>query len=911
MRISSSIKAALAALLALSLLVLASAPAQADFGVQPGSFQNNVLDETGNVVALPQAGGHPFADEVAFSLITKPNPHPASGSEDVPDGQPREVKVELPPGLVGSPQSVPQCTVAKFVPPGFGGAPHCPVAAQVGIAEIDVSFVAGGFRQKAMLPLYNLAPPKGTVASFGFVPTVPVVVNLKLRTGGDYGVTASVENTSQAINLYSSVLRVWGVPADHRHDAERYLPGAFAPGDGFGNPLASGLNPEPFLDSPAQCGTPRSTVLNLSSWAEPDSYLRYESPAQEVGGCDRLGFPATAKVSTTSSRAGSPTGLSVDLDLPQSENPNGVITPPLKKAVVTFPQGMGVNAASASGLAGCSPQQISLESPAAADCPAASKVGSVSIKTPLLQNTLDGGVYLATQGTNPFRSLLALYIAVNDPETGVVVKVPGRVSPDPVTGQLTATFDENPQLPFEMLHLQLKSGSTAPLTTPPTCGNYTTHAELTSWARPDEAVGSDSSFTIDEGCDAAGRFAPGFQAGVRNPIAGSFSPFTLRVTREDGEQNVSRIEATLPKGVLAKLAGVPVCADADAAAGNCPVGSQVGTTSVGAGSGPSPLYVPEAGRAPTAVYLAGPYKGAPYSLVVKVPAEAGPFDLGTVTVRNALRVDPVTAQVTASSDPLPQILQGIPITYRDIRVEVDRSDFALNPTSCEPMRVASTITSIQGAVATPSSRFQVGDCADLGFAPKLALRFTGATHRAAHPKLQATVSIPSGGANIKKATVMLPKTELLENAHIRTVCTRAQFNAGAGNGAGCPSGSVYGHAKATTPLLDQPLEGPVYLRANGGERELPDLVASLGGQIHVNLVGYIDSVHSRIRNTFAMVPDAPVSKFVLTMHGGKKGLLANNTELCKAKPVASVKFAGQNGKSHDFNSVVQAGCGKK
>jgi hypothetical protein len=319
--------------------------------------------------------------------------------------------------------------------------------------------------------------------------------------------------------------------------------------------------------------------------------------------------------------------------------------------------------------------------------------------------------------------------------------------------------------------------------------------------------------------------------------------------------------------------------------------------------------VPQPGKAPTAVYLAGPYKGAPYSLVVKVPAQAGPFDLGTVAVRNALFVDPVTTQVTAKSDALPQVLGGIPISYRDIRVEVNRPEFTLNPTSCKVMAVDATVNGSGGAIATPSSRFQVGSCERLDFAPKLALSVKGKTRRAAHPAFKAVLTPPPGQANLSRAAVSLPPTEFLENAHIRTVCTRVQFNAGAGGGSECPKGSIYGKAKAWTPLLDRPLEGPVFLRSS--DHKLPDLVASLSGQIHIDLDGRIDSPHKRIRNTFEMVPDAPVSRFVLEMQGGKKGLLVNNTELCKTTPKGTAVFTGQNGKQVTSHPVMKAECGGK
>ena len=386
----------------------------------------------------------------------------------------------------------------------------------------------------------------------------------------------------------------------------------------------------------------------------------------------------------------------------------------------------------------------------------------------------------------------------------------------------------------------------------------------------------------------------------------------LKLQRDDGTARFRGLTVALPKGLLGKLAGVPYCAEtalagvpsaegtgaAQVASPSCPAASQVGTASVDAGAGTSPFHV-STGKA----YLAGPYNGAALSLAVVTPAIAGPFDLGNVVVRTALRVNPETAQITAVSDPLPTILQGIPLDLREIRVNVDRPDFTLNPTSCDPMAIHGAITSTTGQNANVSSRFQVANCERLGFKPKLAIRLMGKTHRSAHPKLRATLTMPKGGANIARAQVTLPKTEFLENAHIKTICTRVQYAART-----CPAQSVYGYAKAWSPLLDKPLEGPVYLRSSNNP--LPDLVASLDGQIHVDLVGRIDAVNARIRNTFDLVPDAPVSKFVLTMQGGKKGLLVNNTELCKATPRASVKFDAHNGKVSDYNPVARADCGK-
>jgi hypothetical protein len=434
---------------------------------------------------------------------------------------------------------------------------------------------------------------------------------------------------------------------------------------------------------------------------------------------------------------------------------------------------------------------------------------------------------------------------------------------------------------------------------------------LTPWARPTEPVTARSSFTIDEGCANADLFQPTLEAGTTSPAAGHSSPFTLRVVDPNGQQNLARIQTTLPEGVLAKLKGVAVCGEADAATGNCPQASQVGTTTVGAGSG-NPIYVPQPGRPPTAVYLGGPYKGAPYSLVVKVPAQAGPFDLGTVAVRNALQIDPTTTQVTATSDPLPQILLGVPITYRDVRVDVNRPDFTLNPTSCEPMQVTSTLSSIEGTTANPTDRFQAAGCGELGFKPALAISLKGEKKRSGNPALTAVLKAKQGEANIAKTTVLLPTNEFIDNAHINNPCTRVQFNENA-----CPKGSILGTATAYTPLLDQPLSGPVYFRSNGGDRELPDIVADLNGAIHVTVVGFVDSVRkkgtekSMVRTRFVNVPDAPVSKFVLKLFGGKRGLIENSTNICKHLGKAKVQMDGQNAKANDFDLTIGTGCGGK
>jgi hypothetical protein len=625
-----------------------------------------------------------------------------------------------------------------------------------------------------------------------------------------------------------------------------------------------------------------------------------------LGGCERLGFNPSAEVRPTTPANRSASGLDVSIKVPQNESPEGLATADVRKTVVTLPEGFAINPAAAVGQDACSEAQIGIGSNDPPTCPAASKIGSVKIKTPLLEEELEGDVFLARQKENPFGTLIALYLAVKGP--GFYLKLPGKVELDQSSGRVVTTFDNTPQLPFEELNLALTGNVSAPLTTPSTCGTYQAQVEMTSWASS-KVVTLQSPMKVAEGCSGGG-FSPGFKAGTKDPSGGSFSPFTLQVTRNDAESNLSSIKATLPPGVLAKLAGVPLCGDAQAASGDCPAASQVGSTTVGAGFGPTPVFVPEAGKAPTAVYLAGPYKGAPYSLVVKVPAQAGPFDLGTVLVRNALRVDPTTTQVTAESDQLPQILEGIPVSYRDVRVEINRNEFTVNPTNCSQFQVAATLSSAAGQTASPTAPFAAASCERLGFKPTLALQMKGQTKRAGNPALTATLKAPAGQANIADTTVILPKTVFIDQRHVSNPCTMVQFNANA-----CPAKSVLGRAVATSPLLDKLLEGPVYFRSNGGARKLPDIVADLNGQIHVVLVGFIDSKKvgketSLVRTRFASVPDAPVSQFVLSLKGGKRSLIQNSANLCKARPKAEVKMTGQNGKTNDFEQRIAVKCPK-
>jgi hypothetical protein len=853
------------------------------------------------------AGGHPASLYTNLSLLSEAqtNFDVPRFVTDAPNESIRNVVVHVPPGLIGNPNATPvQCT-APQLETRFPHTvmPQCPLESQVGVVQIDAQDIVG---------LFSVEPPPGYPAEFGFTYQTVVVKLLARIRPADNGIDIISQQTPSSIPLPRTKVTFWGVPADPSHD---HLRGLCLNG-GFGynaeESCAFSSPRVPFLRNPTSCpGTPLPWRIEMDTYQHPGTYVGKDTASPPMEGCENLPFDPSLAASPGGRAARSPQSFNVSLTLPQESGPDGLAEADLRTADVTLPQGVTINPASADGLLACSDAQLRLGLEGPSECPDASELGSIELQTPLLDHPIEGSVFLRSQASSDPASgdLFRLAIELRSDRDGIAIKLPGSLVVNPETGQMTTRFAELPQLPFESMQLHFKEGPRAPLSTPSTCGTYTTHAVFTSWSG--KTVPYDSAFSIDQGCDGAA-FKPGFEAGVANSTAGDFSPFLLRVTRDAGQPNLSRIDATLPEGEVAKLAGVPVCSGAQAAGGTCPGGSRIGQVVTGIGEGSSPLYLPQPGKSPTSVYLAGPYKGAPYSVLAEVPAQAGPFDLGRVLVRSALAIDPESVQVSVKSDPLPQIFAGIPVSYRDVRVEIDRPEFTLNPTDCEPQSVRGTIGSIAGSSAAVSDRFQVGDCASLGFKPRLSITLEGKARRAGHPALTAVLRMPKGGANIARTSVALPRSELLAQEHLDTSCTRVQYSAGAGGGEGCPKGSVYGHARAFSPLLDRPLEGPVYLRSNGGDRALPDLVASLGGQIHVDLVGYIDTDKRTrgLRTTFAKVPDAPVSKFVLKLPGGKKSLLANTTDICQGKHRAVVKMGAQNGKVQNFRPLVTVKCGK-
>jgi len=901
-----------------------------------GAFGFSELDvtfeEKDGGVAM-EAGTHPFAftTTVNFNQTTDP-----SLPFEVPDGSPRDLTITAVPGLAGNPTATPRCSTLEFLAILTGDG-NCPEASQVGVTDVTYSDPDNTER----FPVYNLTPPPGVAAKLGFVvKPVAVTVEAGVNPNPPYNIVASLTNIPQALPVYGSSTKIWGYPADPNHNPER--PGCV--GD-----CSEGVPQVPFLTSPRACEGPLPTLFSARPWEEPSVLVEPppllthddSEPPQPRGfeECSKLGFTPEITSQATSRAASSPTGIDIELNVddPGIHNPIGTADSDIKRAVVTLPEGMTANPSLAEGLATCSPGRFAAEAidtePGAEGCPEASKIGTVEAETPLLEDELlHGQLFIASQDDNPFNSLLALYMVIRDRDLGVVVKLAGRVSPDPETGQLTTTFGEPghelPQFPISRVKVHLREGGRSPLIAPPACGTYTTEATFTPWANPEKPFETTASFEIDQGvngapCPPGGTppFDPGFIAGALNNDAGSHSPFYMRLTRNDGDQDLTRFSAKLPPGVVAKLAGVSQCPDAAIATAktktgrgeqadpSCPASSQIGTVIGGAGAGAQLTYVP--GK----VYLSGPHKGAPLSVVAIVPAVAGPFDVGNVVVQQALRINPRTAEVRAdgdSSDPLPHILAGIPLAVRDVRVHVDRPQFTLNPTSCAPFATVADIwgggtdvfSTADDSPVTRPSRFQAANCAALGFKPQLFLRLRGGTKRGDHPALRGVFIPRPGDANLQGLVLRLPRSAFLDQGHIRTICTRVQFAADA-----CPPAAAYGHARAFTPLLDQPLEGPVYLRSS--DNNLPDFVADLRGAIDVEAVARIDSKRGGIRATFEDTPDAPITKVVVNMQGGKKGLIVNSTNLCAKRHRANARFTAHNGRRHAINPVVRAGgCGK-
>lgn len=886
------------------------------FGVE--AFGVNITDASNQ--SYTQAGGHPYEMTTSLSFTTSTN---AWGTPDSPDANPKTVRTELPPGLIGNPEATSKCNPYEVAHADCSG------ATQVGVLRVFTTGRPSGVTS----PLYNLVPPAGVVAQFGarFNGFVTAHIDASVRTGADYGISANALYVSAGEGLIGATVTMWGVPAAKDHDSERYCPV-----EGKINEEApcsvTGMGPGmPFLSDPTSCtGTMHATLL-ADSWQEPGVFVRAGAEMPGITGCDKVPFRPTIAARPSSEIADSSTGLGLDVHIPQAQTVDSLREADLRDAVVALPEGIAINPSSANGLQGCSEGDVGYLSgdsspssprytPEPADCPDASKVGSVEIQTPVIDHPLKGGVYVATQGDNPFGSLLAIYIAVDDPQSGVVIKLAGKVTPDPHTGRLTTTFIENPQLPFEDLKLDFFGGQRAALVTPAACGTYTTTTSLTPWSAPESGPPAtpSSAFGITSGpegapCGPQG-FAPSLVAGMVGNRAGSSSAFTLTLMRRDGEQTFSSLATALPLGLMGMRSVASLCGEPQASAGACPAASKIGHVTVLSGVGSEPVTLPEAGKPQDPVYLTGPYKGAPFGLAIVVPAEAGPFNLGDggrpVVVRAGLYIDRHSGRVSIVTDPMPSMLQGIPLDIKTVNVTIDREGFMLNPTNCDPMAVEGSVTSVQGATASVSSRFQAAECRSLPFHPSLSAVTQGKTSRAGGAGLHVIVKSSSGQANIKSVRVQLPKQLPSRLATLNHACPAAQFEA---NPAGCPAESKVGTATAHTPVLPVPLTGPAYYVSHGGAA-LPNLVLVLQGEgVTIELAGKT-LIRNRITSsTFSSIPDVPVARFDLFLpQGPHSALSASNRNLCSRVLRMPTTITGQNGAQiKRVTRIGVTGCGKR
>ncbi len=891
------------ALMAVVLLSLSGATARASL-----TFEHVGVQLTGPDGAFSrQAGAHP---DFSFSFALPVDQNANIGGEISPG--PLEavhaVELDLPPGFLGNPSAIPTCSPEALASPGFGGS-RCPLASQVGVADGVTAGV--GSPTPFKVGVYNIAHGPGVPARFGLnYEGVVALIDARVRPG-DYGISSGSNGISQGQAVQSVKVTFWGVPGDPSHDTSRQPPDLIlVPG----YPIRTEAPRVPFLSSPTSCGeSPALFTVRGDSWEHRGVFDTRTLSADDDGtplvfdGCERLPFAPTADVRPLSRVADAPTGMNIDMSVPQADDPDGLSTAHVRRVVMTFPSGMSVSPSSAAGLGACAPSEINLATIEAPQCPASSKIGKVTIETPVLDEPLTGDIILAKQNDNPFRSLIAVYLAVKGP--GFHVKLPGRVDLDPVTGQLTATFDNTPQVPFSALHVEFPGGSGAAFATPRTCGTYNTHVEVTSWASP-TPVSLDSPMTIDQGCDAPA-FAPSLAAGTTNPLAGQESPFSFTLTRADRTPYVSGVSTVLPDGLLARVGSVPQCDPVPAASGLCPAESEIGSTSVLSGPGVEPLALK--GR----VYLTGPYKDAPFGLSVAVPTagQAGPFDLGSVVVRAGIYVDR-KARVTVKSDPLPTIIQGVPLRLRRVNITIDRPHFMLNPTNCAPKSVFASFTALDAPGSDQSVPFQVGGCGDLNLEQKLKLKFTGkrSTTDGTHPGIEATLTAPDGSAKIKKAEVKLPLSIALDPNNAQALCKPEQRTALA-----CPKSSIVGQATAVS-LLRHPLTGPIYFveglrKAASGRtiRTLPKLWIPLSGEgvtIDVDASSAVDST-DRLATTFDGIPDAPVTEFRLKINGGKHGILvvSGNPATCARDKTVDSRFTGHNGQVLVSKSQVSIeGC---
>jgi hypothetical protein len=910
---------------------------QHQFGLSPGCLDIDVAGAPtpGNLApGYFQAGGHPYAVTISVRLNAPAEEDPIHGAFWPPESV-RDLDLVLPPGMIADPAAVPPCSVEELL--GSGGLSACPPDSQVGVVNLFAQDSIFGVLEEIEMPFFRVGATASGAARFGFNSAGSTsIFEASLLSGGDGAVAIELDQLSAALPLVGMDVTLWGVPADPGHTPDRACPGQVPPAgsilSGPGPTCPATLPPRAFLRLPTTCTGPATVAVKLDSWSHPGVFeaasvivhrppgLRgdpasgeYPAPFPGLGaegwggpqafeGCGDLPFEPAIEVRPSSSAADSPTGLDIEVALPQRglNEPDEVGESDLREAVIDLPAGLSINAAAADGLGSCTAAEVDLESAAAPSCPGSSKLGTVEIVSPLLEAALTGSIYVAQPPPGASAATLSAYVVAAG--EGTVVKLPAALDLDPTDGRISATLANLPQIPIAHFRLHFFDGDRAAFITPATCGSYAVTGQFSPWSGGRPVVAT-SHFPISAG--AGGRtcadrtseepFTPGFVAGVESPAAGRSSSFTMRLTREDGEQEPTALELSLPSGLTASLRGVAICPDAtiDAYGGQagtmsagCPEGSRIGDASLALGAGAEPIHLPT-GR----LYLAGPYQGSAFSFVLVVSAAVGPIDLGTVALRLPLSVDPADGGLSIGGD-LPTTAAGTPLSLREIALDIDRPGFVINPTGCRPASIGAEVEGDGGARVSVSSPFQVVGCGALRFRPRLRTAVLGgvkATRHAAHPGMRFVLTGRGGEANLKRVEIAMSGSEQLDPTRLRGICERAQFAVG-----DCPRNSVYGHARVVSPNLEEPLTGPVYLRTSGGK--LPSLVASLGGALQLQLEAKLEFAGGRVRIAIDSLPDLPVSKLVLTTLGGRRGLLVNDRDLCGAPSFSNATLVAQSGR---------------
>jgi hypothetical protein len=929
------------------------------FGFLPGEegFKAQLIADGGEAATL--AGSHPYRLSFAVNLKQGGESEGQPGLA-FPDGDLRDLRLEVPAGTILNPQVAPLCTEAEFHTArespfeASRSGESCSEKSQLGTVAVRSA------RGERTFGLFNIEPSAGEAARFGFAPygaQIAISVKLRAHDDGTYALILEADDVPQALDLVGLRLNLWGTPWAASHNGERgnclneaepTFPWSKC---SVGEPNEA--IPAAYLTLPARCSGQVSFTASATSWQQPGqasatSVNRTKAGAPAQMHCAFLAFNPELIGHLDNTRASAPSGFVFRLNVNHERltDPDFTSPAPPKTMVVHLPEGTTLNPSVGAGLGVCTPAQFARESELSHQgdgCPNDSKIGTLTVHTPIFNSQfegdlLTGAMFLAkpddpattAPGTeNPFDDLIAVYLAARSPVRGVMVKLVGQIEPNPSDGTITATFDNLPQLPYTELEVAFRSGQRSFLITPPRCGYVPTDLEAIPYGNG--APLEERSYTllktgIDGGACPQGTppFEPKVSSGAVNSNVNSFTPYFVHISRKDTEQELTSYSLTLPKGVTGKLAGVARCSDAaiavakgkrgfdEAQSPSCPAASLVGHTLTGYGVGSALTYAE--GR----VYLAGPYHGAPLSLVTINPATVGPFDLGTIVIRSAFQVDEHTAQLrldTAASDPIPHILDGVVLHLREIRIYVDRPNFTHNPSSCLASQLTSRLTGsgasfedpADDSSASPANFFQLLNCRVLGFQPRLGVRLRGGTKRGDYPQLRVTFAARGpNDSNLKEIAVVIPRQQFLAQEHIRGICTRVAFAREQ-----CPKDSVYGSAVAYTPLLDQPLRGNVYLRSSAAA--IPDLVADLhSGEIRIVLEGHIGpGKKGGIRAFFTDLPDEPVERFVMTLDGGKRGLLVNSADICKVPPVSNVKAVAQNDIGAVFTSKLRGQCSKR